>query len=207
MKATGQQLMLPKTISRDGTILYESGVPARLFTTASLDDRLSQSLDLSPAQSMSAQISPDGNWLAYASLETGTWEVYVRPWPDFNLGKWQASRAGGGIPLWSSDNEIFFWSGAGKQYSSEYKVEQSQSSDLASIRFFEPTEMFSRQQAKGNRINPGWQYSSKKDEFLMVASGGELTFTQAQLLAEQTFVTVVENWFPELEARAPVAFD
>ena len=207
MKATGQQLMLPKTISRDGTILYESGVPARLFTTASLDDRLSQSLDLSPAQSMSAQISPDGNWLAYASLETGTWEVYVRPWPDFNLGKWQASRAGGGIPLWSSDNEIFFWSGAGKQYSSEYKVEQSQSSDLASIRFFEPTEMFSRQQAKGNRINPGWQYSSKKDEFLMVASGGELAFTQAQLLAEQTFVTVVENWFPELEARAPVAFD
>jgi serine/threonine-protein kinase len=46
--------------------------------------------------------SPDGRWLAYGSNESGTWEVYVRAFPD-NGAKVRVSAAGGRIPLWSSN--------------------------------------------------------------------------------------------------------
>ena len=44
--------------------------------------------------------SPDGRWLAYASTESGTFEVYVRPFPGPG-GRWQVSTGGGRFPLWS----------------------------------------------------------------------------------------------------------
>jgi hypothetical protein len=46
--------------------------------------------------------SPDGLWLAYTSNESGTFEVYVRPFPGPG-GKWQISKGGGFAPLWSRD--------------------------------------------------------------------------------------------------------
>jgi eukaryotic-like serine/threonine-protein kinase len=45
--------------------------------------------------------SPDGRWLAYSSNESGTWEVYVRGFPDDGT-KVRVSTAGGRIPVWSS---------------------------------------------------------------------------------------------------------
>ena len=53
--------------------------------------------------------SPDSRWLAYASTESGQWEVYVRPFPDVNAGKWQVSIGGGKSPRWShSGHELFY---------------------------------------------------------------------------------------------------
>ena len=52
--------------------------------------------------------SPDGRWLAYASNESGTFEVYVRPFPGPG-GRWQVSTGGGRWPLWSRDGrELLF---------------------------------------------------------------------------------------------------
>jgi serine/threonine-protein kinase len=45
-------------------------------------------------------ISPDGGWLAYASNESGSWEVYVRSIADSSV-KVQVSREGGRVPRWS----------------------------------------------------------------------------------------------------------
>jgi eukaryotic-like serine/threonine-protein kinase len=47
-------------------------------------------------------ISPDGKWLAYDSLEAGTVEVYVRPFPGPG-GKWRVSNGGGLQPIWSGN--------------------------------------------------------------------------------------------------------
>jgi serine/threonine-protein kinase len=44
--------------------------------------------------------SPDGRWMAYASDESGDFEVYVRPFPGPG-GKWHISTAGGMMPVWS----------------------------------------------------------------------------------------------------------
>lgn len=61
---------------------------------------------------VSPQISPDGRWLAYASLESGEWEVYVRPFPDVGSGRWVVSRGGGFGPRWAhTGRELFYVSG------------------------------------------------------------------------------------------------
>jgi WD40 repeat protein len=52
--------------------------------------------------------SPDGRWLAYTSDESGTREVYVRPFPGPG-GRWQVSTGGGNFPVWSRDGrELLF---------------------------------------------------------------------------------------------------
>jgi len=54
------------------------------------------------------QISPDGKWVAYASDESGNWEIYVTSFPGA-AGKWQVSRGGGTEPRWRGDGgEIFY---------------------------------------------------------------------------------------------------
>jgi serine/threonine-protein kinase len=52
--------------------------------------------------------SPDGRWMAYASTESGTSQVYVRAFPDKGA-KWQISNSGGKNPMWSRNGrELFF---------------------------------------------------------------------------------------------------
>jgi Tol biopolymer transport system component len=54
------------------------------------------------------QFSPDGKWVAYASNETGKWEVYVTSFPDAR-GKWQVSTGGGEEPRWRADGKELFY--------------------------------------------------------------------------------------------------
>jgi eukaryotic-like serine/threonine-protein kinase len=54
-------------------------------------------------------LSPNGRWLAYTSNESGHDEVYVRPYPNADSGRWQVSVGGGTEPLWShSGRELFY---------------------------------------------------------------------------------------------------
>jgi Tol biopolymer transport system component len=54
------------------------------------------------------QFSRDGRLLAYASNETGRFEVYVRSFPDLR-GKWQISTSGGTFPRWRGDGRELFY--------------------------------------------------------------------------------------------------
>jgi serine/threonine-protein kinase len=57
-----------------------------------------------------ASVSPDGKWLAYQSDESGTLQVYVRPFPDTKVAKRQVSTgAGGAVPKWSRDGRELFY--------------------------------------------------------------------------------------------------
>ncbi len=57
------------------------------------------------------RFSPDGHWLAYASDETGHFEVYVQPYPGPG-GKLQISADGGMEPMWNPNGrELFYRSG------------------------------------------------------------------------------------------------
>jgi Tol biopolymer transport system component len=58
----------------------------------------------------SGQVSPDGKWVAYASNESGAWEIYVTTFPDA-VGKWQVSRGGGSEPRWRGDGKEIFYVG------------------------------------------------------------------------------------------------
>jgi hypothetical protein len=62
------------------------------------------------ANETNGQISPDGKWVAYASDESGTWEIYVTSFPGA-AGKWQVSRGGGTEPRWRGDGKEIFYAG------------------------------------------------------------------------------------------------
>ena len=66
--------------------------------------------------------SPDGHWLAYTSKESGSYQVYVRAFPDKG-GKWQISNAGGIYPVWSRNGrELFFRSDDNRIMVAAYEV-------------------------------------------------------------------------------------
>jgi serine/threonine protein kinase len=59
------------------------------------------------------QVSPDGQWIAYVSTESGRAEIYIQAFPasagPLTGGKWQVSAEGGVAPRWRGDGkELYF---------------------------------------------------------------------------------------------------
>ena len=61
------------------------------------------------ATERSGEISPNGKWLAYESIENGQMNIIVRPFPNVEEGHWNVSNAGGSQPLWSRDGKELFY--------------------------------------------------------------------------------------------------
>ena len=57
--------------------------------------------------------SPDGRWFAYASNESGQFEVYIQRFPPSGR-KWAVSQDGGQCPHWSHDGRELFFRNGGK---------------------------------------------------------------------------------------------
>jgi hypothetical protein len=62
----------------------------------------------SPFQESQPQFSPDGQWLAYMTNESGRQEVFIRPFAR-DGDKVQVSTAGGGWPRWRRDGKEIFY--------------------------------------------------------------------------------------------------
>jgi eukaryotic-like serine/threonine-protein kinase len=72
-----------------------------------------------PFGELRGRFSPDGQWVAYQSNESGQNQVYAAPFPGPG-GKRQISPAGGDRPRWRKDGkEIFYVSGDGQLMAAE----------------------------------------------------------------------------------------
>ena len=96
----------PNDWSKDGKyILYTRATDLWFLSLA----ELKTSLFLKAVSVIrNGQFSPDGKWVAYASNETGKWEIYVTSFPEAR-GKWQISTGGGEQPRWRSDGKELFY--------------------------------------------------------------------------------------------------
>jgi Tol biopolymer transport system component len=56
----------------------------------------------------SSSTSPDGKWMAYASNETGRYEVWIEPLPRSGA-RLQVTRNGGSHPLWAPDGQTLYF--------------------------------------------------------------------------------------------------
>jgi Tol biopolymer transport system component len=54
------------------------------------------------------RFSPDGHFVAYASNESGRWEIFVAPFPGRG-GNWKVSTGGGTEPTWRRDGKELFY--------------------------------------------------------------------------------------------------
>ena len=135
------------------------------------------------------EVSPNGRWLAYNSNESGRDEVYVRPFPDVDTGRWQVSTAGGSQPLWARNGrELFFRSNAALM-AVQVRTDQSFTAGNPAVVF------------EGSYATPqgGRTYDVSPDgqRFLMIKEGA------AADPASRAQIILVQNFFEELKRLVP----
>jgi Tol biopolymer transport system component len=96
----------PNAWSRDGASLLTAvegvGRENQHLALFRIGDPRPTKLLVTDGNQKNGQISPDGNWLAYASDESGESAIYVTTFPRA-AGKWQVSAGGGFEPRWGAD--------------------------------------------------------------------------------------------------------
>ena len=106
------QAKSPLDWSRDGRFLLfsmqDSKTATDLWVLPLMGERKPFAVLQSSFDEMEGQFSPDGRWLAYASNESGHYEIYVRTFPEAG-GKWQISVTGGVQPRWRRDGHELFY--------------------------------------------------------------------------------------------------
>ena len=190
----------PQTITPDGSrlVFLEASPDFQSFDLAVL------TLDGEPAveplldtdfYTNNAHLSPDGRWLAYESNASGAHEIYVRPFPNVDGGRWQISTGGGINALWGPDgHELFFRTRVGHVMRVEYDIEPE-------FRAGNPESIIEPGSYRVNPFYRSFDISPDGQRFLMMkegaASGADVPF------AGLTRLIVVQNWFEELKARVP----
>jgi serine/threonine-protein kinase len=141
-----------------------------------------------------AELAPDGRWLAYESNDSGGIDIYVRPFPTVDSGRWQVSTSGGRTPVWSRSGDELFYLG------DDGTIQSVRVDGSSSWRSSTPTKVL-----QGTYYSPAGAIAGRTFDvapdgkrFLMVkpASGDAA-------VASQSFI-VVEHWFEELKRLVPV---
>ena len=146
----------------------------------------------SPFTERNGIISADGRWLAYEANDSGRFEIYVRPFPEVNSGRWQVSTTGGTRPIWArSGQELVYVSPTGALMS----VGVARGPSWAATT---PTLVVK----EGYFTNLNWwgrSYDISPDgqRFLMIKEGG------AEGTAAPASIIVVQHWVDELKRLVP----
>jgi Tol biopolymer transport system component len=159
----------------------EQSTPAQHLFRSRLDDGV-------------PQFSPDGRWLAYASEESGNFEIYVRPFPDSG-GKWQVSVDGGTEPQWNHNGRELFYRTGEKMMAVEIDTR-------AGFVHGKPKTLFEGHYAQS--LAAGWVNRANYD----VSPDGQRFLMLAPVDSGRTApnrIEVVLNWTEELKRLAPAA--
>lgn len=139
------------------------------------------------------EISPDGRWMAYQSNESGQDQIFVRPFPDVDAGRWQISTAGGTRPLWSRDGrELFYLTEGGSVMAVAVQLRPTFSAGSPKTLLEGPYFAGGGPFGGNDRT---YDVSPDGKRFLMIKSSPAFT-------AAPRFI-VVQNWFEELRQRVP----
>ena len=171
-------------------VFWELGQSPDIGLLSMEGDRASEPLLATESLETGPSISPDGNWIAYASNETGQIEVYVQRFPGLGA-KLPISTDGGQQPLWSPDGSELFYRSPRGMMAVPVDTEPTFSAG-------DPEVLFERQYfyARSNRT-----YDVGPDgRFLMIKEGA----TADDAAAPAAQIILVENWFEELKRLVPI---
>jgi serine/threonine-protein kinase len=144
------------------------------------------------------QISPDSRWMVYTSNESGQNQIYVRPFPDVNSGRWQISTSGGDSPLWSRDGREIFYRNGDTVLAVSVKTTPTFSLETPRV-LFRGTYVINVFRA-GNFDFATWDISPDGKRFLMMKEAGPT----ASGGGGPRKINIVLNWLEELKQRVPV---
>jgi serine/threonine-protein kinase len=137
---------------------------------------------------LSLMFSPDGQWMAYVSTDSGRHEVYVESFPR-GKGRWIISTGGGKEPRWSHDGtELFYRNGDAMMV---VRIRTRPEFEAGP-----PRVLFEREMKHGIYDTPAYDVAPDGSEFVMIERPLELAPTQ---------LNVVLDWDEELQRRLPSA--
>ncbi len=146
-----------------------------------------------------SDISPNGRFLAYATNESGRYQIYVRPFPS-GEGKWQVSDAPGTSPRWRADGRELFWR------DDEGIVAAAVETDGPTFRAGKAERLFSGRWKGGlTGIGAGglsfadYDVAPDGKRFVMFPDEGSGT------KADHQHLTLVTRWFDQLRSTGPAA--
>ena len=183
---TSQRGHSPMAWSSDGTQLVINDGGA--ISVLSMEGGSQVEPLLAPAHRVAyPAISPDGRWMAYKSTESGHDEIYMKPFPAVDDGKWLVA-PDGDDPVWARNGRELFYRGSGGRM-------------MAMPIEFEPTPSFGSHEVlfAGRYMESGVQYDVAQDGRFLIVKESESTDGSSAL------ITVALNWFEELKRLVPIA--
>lgn len=192
-------LYSPDTMTPDGSQLVFRSVNTAtsidLFVMSVDGEHTSQPLIVTEFIESQPAISPDGHWIAYASTETGESQIYVRPFPDVDNGKWQISASEAQEPRWRGDGrELYFMSGGYHQVMA-VPIDTDQGFQAG-----KPKVLISGNYVRA--LGRSYDVTADGQRFLMLKQSGA---AGDDIESQMTMLVVVDNWFEELKRLAPPA--
>ena len=187
--------------SRDGYLLYTEDHPETGADLWYLHMDGSATGDAQPVpfrtdtfDTSFGDISPDGQWIAYVSNETGSYEVWVEAFLS-GAGKWLISGADSGRdaqqPRWSRDGSELFYFGLGTMMAARVRTPPGPGSSPV----VDPQPLF---EVRVNSTSPtlGRYYYD-------VSGDGERFLINQVDTGTEPVIHVVVNWEEELRQRVP----
>jgi serine/threonine protein kinase len=189
--------IFPFSWSGDGRTLLMQSLSNDIGVLSTEGDHKHKPLLAEKYAEINPEVSPNGRWMAYTSNESGQYEIYVRPFPEVDKGRWQVSTSGGHSPLWSRDGRELFYRNGDAVIAVSVKTEPTFSLQTPKILF------------RGSYFPPGstigmirshiWDISPDGKRFLMMKLPGT-----APGEGGPRRINIVLNWFEELKQRVPV---
>jgi serine/threonine-protein kinase len=190
----------PALWTPDGeTLVYFRYLPSQpengydIWIAARDGDRKPRPFAVTAAFETGLAISPDGQWLAYGSVESGWSEIYVQPFPDGGE-RHQVSTAGGMTPVWSPDGRSIYY----RAY------DRSGTPPILTV----PVTTKPRFRPGAAQVLLDGQYEAGAytwgPNFDIAPDGKSFVMVEAdESWGKATEVRVVLNWFEELKRLAP----
>ena len=144
-----------------------------------------------PFNEAAPDFSPDNQWLAYVSNETGSNEIFVRPFPGPGNAR-QISTEGGGGPIWSPSGRELFYMNGNRLMAAGIETEPVFNAGTPRLVFadrFRPST--------GNVAS--YDVSADGEGFVMIQDA-----ESAGIEAQPDQISVVGNWFEQLQERVPL---
>src|SRR5262249_1675422 len=139
-----------------------------------------------PFNESNPRFSPNGEWIAYTSNDSGQDEVYVRPFPDGGAAS-RISTDGGGAAVWSRDGRELFYLNGNKMIVVDIRTRPS-------FVIGSPKLLFEGRYTASTTGSSGYDVSRDGRRFLRM---------QPIELEQAAQINIVLNWQEELKQRVP----